>query len=322
MKKRIAKFLAYGLGRTVLSSWYTTAIFPALAAAYFTFIGGWQDIPFIKSHRAIFFWIFVILLVADLSLRSLKGISDMILASNPVGCAKALIELFKAVTYIIESKTERFRDACRSLSSGSPFDTITRPQDQIKTIMREARSYYSCIGNAADSFDATIMRCLPKSEFEPEKWDFIFQLDSNFSHGSADQLMSVNSTARLAREGGKELFLPSKANAAKVGQYVISERDAKRGGEGSVYCKHIKIDTPRGADEFILTFITYDCTVCDSWDEESCVAWKTVFGEFAKRIELELILHSIKSYTKQLSDEKKEARSQKAKSKKRGGKSS
>lgn len=297
--------LAYGKLRALLSHWLLTSSIGLAVIAYFGILDFFSNLPWVANNYVLHFRAFLGIVIAQWLIAILRTVGEKIREKNPVVSNKCLPMLSRSVAMIISAKTQRFRDSMSKLGSqGSPFDVITRPDEQIEIILKEAGRYFvELLGIDEDRFDVTIL--CPQGVCDG--WTFRFFLRKNFG-GRGGQKPDTLRTALTAHTTGNEVFLPSKRHGESISQYTWGRRDEQFGGDGSIYSKPIKVPTPDKTDEYLVTFVTYGTAVCSLYDEEASKAWRTLFGEFARRIEVELILLSMKEYVSRRSIENKKNR--------------
>ncbi len=304
---KICNSLAYGKLRVILSHWLVTSALGLATIVYFGVLDFFGDLPWVKSYYGWHLLGFVSIVVAQWLITILRTVGEKIRERNPVVSDKCLPMLSRSVAMIISAKTHRFREAMLKLGQQkSPFDVITRPDEQIDIILIEAGRYFvDLLGIDEDRFDITILR----PQEGTESWMFRFYLRKNFG-GRADRQPETLLSALTAHSTGNELFLPSKKHGEIQAQYTWGQRDEQFGGDGSIFSKPIKVSAPDRTDEYLVTFVTYGTTVCSLHDEDASKAWRTLFGEFARRIEVELILLSMKEYVSRRSVQNKLHRAQ------------
>lgn len=275
------------------------AISPPLLGGYFLLLDVFgTELWWIKDYRWLHLGLFGGAIVCEVIFRGLLAWGNW-LDRRVEKTGETLRELIHSVSKIIFSKTQRFRNQLRLLEkpSASPFELITRPIDQIGEIFKESRDFFRRIDIDPEACDGTVMHLDPDSQ----QWKFLVVAQSNWERAAPDEIMQSESAAKLAWRTGNEQFFPSKSEAAKVDKYFMSDRDRHFGERGSIYCKPIKVELPTYTESFVVTFSTYGSEVCDAGDRDAEAAAKLLFSEFARRIELELILFSIKEFKRRTS---------------------
>lgn len=304
--------VGYSKLHSVLTSGWINSLVPFAMAAYLGYLDFFPNESWINEHTTLHYRIYTLGLIGVGVWQVLRSWGDSVRAKSPASSTDTLIELINSVSVIIQAKSKRFRDKLMQLGTKAPFDAITQPLEQLEFISREAHNVFQrlCRVDKRDRFDVTVIWLVNGS------WEYAYTYQRNYLRSTEPtQLMRGGSTAKLALDSGAEQFFPSKRNAASAGQYLIGPRDEKIGGDGSVFCKPIHVKTPFGDEQFVLTFTTYGVSVCEPWDSESSQGWQLIFREFARRIELELILLSIKQYRANVNEQARHAKSQKGRSK-------
>ncbi len=187
---------------------------------------------------------------------------------------------------IVQAKVDRFRRKLESAGNAKDrFKLITHPEEQIKVISRATAEFMKdCYSISESQFDLVIFQ---KGAVETE-WSFLFKFQS-WEHRNANDIMAGKSLSGHASRIGESLFF---ANKFASPEYWASDRD-KRKKKGSVYCHPIRIQTPRGIDNYTVTISTYKRQLCNEFDKPSIEATEAFMKEICRRIELELCLLSL-----------------------------
>lgn len=305
---RLKHSFAAGKLNSLSRHWILKIVLPLVIVAYFGLLDFFSEIEWIANYKDTHLKVFFIVLLFELGARVLDYIREKCEEHVTDRHRSVLTELLVSVSVIVQTKVTRFREALPKIGGKSPFDVITKPDDQINVIGMRIGDYLKSFGSIPDDcFDVTVMRTI-----DGETWDYEFKLQKNFSRPQASRLLdrTVSSTARLAYESGNEQFFASKLTASKDGKYHTGERD-KQKGDGSIYCKPVRIDVPDRTENYVITFTTYGATLCHPLDVPSSDVWTMICREFARRIELELVLLSIKEWKSRDSQARRMSRSNK-----------
>ncbi len=213
-------------------------------------------------------------------------------AGSTIESGSTILELFISVGRIVEQKIGRFRSVAKTFSGTQAFQKLTMPDLQIEIILKEANDYF-CRQHLLEEhqLDATVLHLSPTAK----SWDFVFRSNPNRNGTSAKVLMTENSAALYAHTSGQPCFFPSKFKARDLHRYRKSANDDS---DGSIYCYPVRVTTPAGDMLFVVTFATYGKCLCDDINETTKNAFGLIFREFSRRIELELILWTIKGFKK------------------------
>lgn len=206
----------------------------------------------------------------------------------------AFLENFMvSISKIVESKLNRFKQKSRHLKKGGNiFKTITQPKDQIGLIHSESIDWLrSTFGLDEDGLCITIMHTNGAENTEY----FAFDTQPKWQHTKAKKLLSNSSTASKCLERGETIFHSSKEKAQKIGEYLLSDRD-KRKGDGSIFCYPVVTECAEYTDQFVISIVTYGKRMCTPGDVAEEKITKMFLNEICKRLDIELTLHSIKSW--------------------------
>jgi hypothetical protein len=290
-------------------------ILPFLIAAYFITLDVWgDDLDWIKDYKQLHFYAFLVLLIVEFLIRLLSFVSDKFSESESVvRSGETLKEFVKTISKVVLAKRQRFRTSLDRIGkkNSSPFEILTQPEHQIREVFNQAGDFLTRIGVKYEQLDATVIRQNPESK----NWDYLCWGNDNLKRQSADIILNQVSTAKRAVETGSRQFFPSKRTANEKSCYSYDEFDKRTDNVGSIFCQPVHIPMPDHVNEsFVVSFSTYGVEICDTLDKESIEATEFLFAEFAKRIELELLLYSIKAYKRRQTTANKRTKSKRSKS--------
>ena len=217
---------------------------------------------------------------------------------------ESLESLLESVSRIITAKTERFRSKVHQITgTGDAFEIITQPKDQIKVIITEAIRYFpSRIGTGENQLDITVL-----VENDPDEWKFMATSNDTWMRASPETILNGRSLARRCLSSGEPCFIADKRLASDEGRYIYSQRDRDNNLVGSAFCAPILFEIGDVPYRYLVTFSTYGIKICEPDDDDTIAIATQLFLEFVKRIELELLLNSIKThkhYLKRQTNEK------------------
>jgi hypothetical protein len=271
--------------------WGIKIALPVVMLLYFGLLDFFSELEWISNYKELHLKAFLVILFIELVARILDYCRERFEDGAIDKRRTVLTELLAAVSVIVQTKVTRFREALPKIENKSPFDVITQPSEQINAIAMKIEDFFKKVAEVPDDcFDVTIMRTT-----NGNNWSYLFCFQKNYSRIEPKNLMktSVSSTAKLAFKSGNEHFFASKQEAAKCNSYHLGDRDNQK-GDGSVYCKPVKIPMNGITESFIVTFTSYGTTLCDPRDTFSAEVWCMICREFARRIELELVLLCMK----------------------------
>jgi len=283
-------FLGNWLAKIINNS-ITQIVLPAVTAAYVGLVE--IDFSLLRPFPHATKNLLIALIAATLFISFFNAIADAI-RSKAEDRYKSFLENFMvSISKVVKSKLDRFKNKSRTLSkSGNTFKAITHPIDQIGLIHAEAIDWLKETFNLEEEdICITIMH----TNGVENKQYFAFDTQPKWQHTKAKNLMSDNSCAAKSIERGETIFHPSKDKAAKKHEYVLSDRD-KRKGDGSIFCYPVVTDCASHTDKFVISIVTYGKRMCIPGDESEEKITKQFLNEICKRLDIELTLYSIKSW--------------------------
>jgi len=267
-------------------------IVPAIVAVYYISLDLWKDdwpvfSNYIKTHERVFLG----LVGASLLLTIVRFVSDRyeINSKNLISkFEKAFVQL---TSKIVRIKLERFKDSAAKITpAGNTFAQITQCEDQINLILSELVDLISeQLGVTEADQCISILRKDPKTE----KWFFPYITNKGWKHTKPNKLTTEASAAKKCIDTGEPMLHVDKKEAARLGEYFLSERD-KRKADGSVFCYPVITKTKDYEDICVISIVTYGKMFCDPIDTVHAEAIKVLLCEICKRLDLELTLESIK----------------------------
>lgn len=267
-------------------------IVPALVGLYFLVLDVWgDDLWWVRDYQDTHKVIFGLFAGATIAILFWRGIGDFFFGSQSE-YVQGLENLLYSIERIISAKIRRFQLKSREVRANTNvFTLITQPDEQIRVILEEAHGFLvGWCSVPRGIFDITVIR---KNPYTGEV-SFLAKANRHWEHTAPDTLLAEKSAAAKCLETGEELFIPDKRKGAKKGIYHLSERDSRSKNDGSLFCRPVTVKIGAHEEKFLITFATYGQKVCDPADQHAREAANLLFREFAKRIELELMLLSIK----------------------------
>jgi hypothetical protein len=194
---------------------------------------------------------------------------------------------------VVNHKLKRFTSKAKKLAqNGDTFKTITQPQDQIDYIIDQSIIWLKdSFSLSDDQISMTIIR-LSEKDNAPF---YLFKSNKSWQLTKAKIIINEKSAASYCLENGESVFFSDKFSAAEKGKYFLSERDIRM-KSGSIYCYPVFVEVPSHKDKYIISLVTYGKLICDPNDEKASNIAQSIFREICRRIELELTLHSIRSW--------------------------
>ena len=267
---------------------------PGISGAYFITLDVWGDKwEFISKNTAKHEVIFSILVALSLFSLLVRGIADWYEEQSERTYIKFLEQFSLLTTKLVVNKLNRFKDETTKLKpNGNTFKQITQPKDQINLILGEVESLL--LNNFSLKRNQVCMTIMHNDPIN-ETWYYEYETNRSWKHTKAIKLLEGRSAAAECLSTGEPIFYACKNKAAKLGKYYLSERD-KRTGIGSVFCYPAFTQNNDYRDNYIISIVTYGKRLCDPIDDEQAEAISEIFSDIARRIDLELTLHSIKTW--------------------------
>jgi hypothetical protein len=287
--------------RWLVGSWFGVLLNSRLVTIIATAVFGgtmlYLDIfgsrdSFVEKNFETFRRLFFFFIIGALFVQIFRWVADWSKGINSEA-GSTMVGLVISVGRIVEQKALRFRMVAQSYKGTKAFEQLTQPEVQIELILKEINDYLADQHKVQEQQpDATVLYLSDS----PRGWQYIFRSNPNRTRTPPDVLMSRSSAAKYAFEKGQPCFFPSKHEANGLGRYLPGPDESNN---GSIYCYPVKILTPSGDKHFVITFATYGECLCDAANASSSKAFSLIFREFSRRIELELILWTIKGFKKQ-----------------------
>lgn len=267
---------------------FSTA-FIGVSALYFAAIDTWRgDWAFFRDRIQLHENIFLGCLYACLLLALGQWFYDRAGRKAQQNTEELLIGFVEMVAAIVGFKFSHYLHKAEHLTRKS-FDALVAPGDQIRRIMDESSSFLRRIYELSENeIDITIL----ESRTSAPDWRF-FQSLRNWVHADPSAWVTAGSSAHQAISSGQHFLHPSKVKASERGNYKLSTRD-KQWGDGSIFCHSLKIPCRGDEWQYIISIVTYGKRLCDWGDDENVKKTEALLREISRRLELELVLRTIK----------------------------
>lgn len=201
---------------------------------------------------------------------------------------------------VVDAKLDRFKEAAHGIDNpDTVFETITQPDEQIKILLREVQSYLNKVYRIASPGNMRITIVEQRDVNNEGDWNYIHDTRSNWqqTNEALDPTIVVQRTLMYrCSANGEPKFLPNKFEAAKLGEYYLSERD-KRRGNGSIFCYPIRVVAGTEELRYVVNITTYNehhLGPTFAGDQVDKTAYS--LAELCKRFELELTLRALKRW--------------------------
>lgn len=235
----------------------------------------------------------VALIVLTLFVSLFSAISNALRNQSDERYRSFLENFMVSISKVVTSKLERFKSKSRHLTkTGNVFRAITHPKDQIGLIHSEAVDWLrETFKLEEDEICITIMH----TNGVEDKQYFAFDTQPKWQHTKAKTLLTSDSCASKCLERGETIFHPSKQRASERKEYVLSDRDNRK-GDGSIFCYPVVTECASHTDKFVISVVTYGKRMCTPGDHSEEKITKQFLNEICKRLDIELTLYSIKSW--------------------------
>tara|TARA_B110000211_G_C14068713_1_gene548906 strand:+ start:875 stop:1765 length:891 start_codon:yes stop_codon:yes gene_type:complete len=277
-----------------LSSPLLSIVVPSLLGLYYGSLDIWgDDWGIIADYKAIHEVAFAVFSGLTVIILFMKGISEQVKGNVQKKYQKILESLLEFFNELVKKKRDRFYKSAKNVKPrGDIFKTITQPRDQLEFVLDGTKRLLSQGFNIEPkNIGITIIQGQPSES----RWWYEFKCDSQKQHTKAKTLMDGKSTARYCFEQGESIFIPDLRKGEKEEVFLQSNR-SKKSELGSIYCKPVRITVGGVEYHYIFTMCVYSQLICTPYDVEECKACEQLFDEVADRVELELYLHSLKTF--------------------------
>lgn len=277
----------------IINSRLLQILLPAFSGAYFLTLSVWgNQWEFITNNKPLHELLFLILISLTLLSQFYKAISEHFFQTEE-SYVRFLEGSMLLTASVVDHKLRRFTSAAKRLKlTDNTFKIITQPKDQIEYIIDQSIKWLKDSFSLSD--DQISMTVIKFSEKDKASF-YLFDSHKSWKRTKVKEIISNRSAASYCLEKGESVFFADKFSAAKKQEYFLSDRD-KRMNSGSVYCYPVFVKLPSHEDKFVISLVTYGKLICASDDEEASKIAQSIFREICRRIELELTLHSIRSW--------------------------
>jgi hypothetical protein len=269
-------------------------VIPPIVALYYGTLDIWGDEwDIVKNYKVIHEFIFLVLAAFTIFVLFLRGIAEQLRGSIGEKYHNILQAMVAYSNELVKKKRDRFFQKAKSLKpSADVFRKITQSKDQIDYALDGTKRLL----NSAFNIDhKNIAITIIQGSVGEDKWWYEFKCDTQKQHTKARDIMNGSSTAKYCYETGESIFIPDIRKGVKEGVFSSSERSNKA-KVGSIYCKPVRVKVDNIDYTYIFTVVVYGQFMCTPYDEAECRACEKLLDEVADRIELELYLHSMKSF--------------------------
>ncbi len=294
MKKSLYKVFVDNRIIGLISYPLVSIVIPPLVGLYYGILDIWGDEwSIIKDHRDVHELVFGIFAVLTIIILVVKGISEQLKGSIQKNYQVILESMIIFFNGLVKKKKDRFFQRAKGVRPKADiFKNITRPEDQLPYVLDGTKDLLrDCFDIDPKNVGITIIQ----GSLSKDKWWHSFKCDSQKQHTRAKTIMEGPSTARYCFETGESVFIPDIRKGIKEQVFLPSNR-SKKTPYGSIFCKPVRIQVNSIEYVYIFTVVVYGQFLCTPYDEDECKACEYLLDEVADRVELELYLHSMKTY--------------------------
>ena len=294
LKKAIYKIFVRNRVINRLSSPFLSIVVPPIVALYYGTLDIWGDEwGIIKDHESTHQLVFTVLASFTILILFIKGVSEQFKGAVSTRYHKILQSLVVFFNELVKKKRDRFYKKAKSIKPRVDiFKNITHPKDQIEFVLDGTKRL---LENAFEIEPKNVAITVIQGNELSDKWWYEFKCDTQKQHTKAKDIMTGESTARYCFETGESIFIPDIRKGMQEKAFLTSRR-SKKSPYGSIYCKPVRIKVSDIEYTYIFTIVVYTQFICTPYDVDECKACERLLDEVADRVELELYLHSMKSY--------------------------
>lgn len=282
-----------------IGSPFIAIVVPPLVALYYGTLDIWGDEwDLIKNYEQTHEFIFSILSGLTVFVLFIRGLSEQLRGKVSKKYHDVLQATVLFFNELVKIKRDRFFQRAKTLKTNADvFKSITQPKDQIEYALDGTkRLLHSAFGIDPKNVSITIIQGeMVNDEMSDGKWWYAFKCDSQKQHTKAREIMNSASTARYCYSTGESLFISDIRKGSEESVFLQSER-SKKAQEGSIYCKPVRVNVASIEFIYIFTIVVYGQFLCTPYDNDECRACERLLDEVSDRVELELYLHSMKSF--------------------------
>lgn len=253
--------------------------------------GGEWDV--VKNYKAIHEFVFLITASATVLILFLRAVSEALqgqVRSKYQGILQATMVF---INELVKKKKDRFHKSARDVKPKTEvFKVITQPLDQLEFLIDGTRRLLrDAFGIDYKNVEITVIQ----GSHTEAKWWYLLQTDKQRQHTKAKTIIEGQSAANYCLRTGDSILVPDIRKGEKEGVFLPSDR-SKKAGKGSVYCKPVRVSVGHKEYVYVFTVCVYGELICTPYDDVECKACERLLDEVSERVELELCLHSIKSF--------------------------
>jgi hypothetical protein len=264
---------------------------PVITGTYITLVE--IDFEFLRQFPHAKENLLLLLLALTLIVSFYGAIAKALVSKSDENYKQFLENFMVAISKVVTTKLDRFKRKAPHLpKTGNIFKEITQPKAQIEQIHKEAVSLLMSTFQLKD--DEVCITIMHIDDAEDKQY-FAFNTQPVWIHTKAKKLLSNKSSAAICLERGESVFHPSKKKAAKCGEYILTERDERK-GDGSIFCFPVVTECADYIDRYVISIVSYGKRVCEPGDNSAEAIARIFFTEICKRLDIELTLNSIKSW--------------------------
>lgn len=269
-------------------------IIPPLIGLYYGTLDVWGDEwGIVKNYKAIHEFIFTVSASFTVLILFLRAVSQTFQGQIQSKYQEIIQATMIFINEVVKKKKDRFHESAKGIRPKADiFKAITKPQDQIDFLLDGTRRLLrDAFGIEYKNIEITIIQ----GNNLDGKWWYLHQTEKQRQHTKAKDIVDGKSTARYCLDTGDSILVPDIRKGLKEEIFLPSDR-SKKSQLGSIYCKPVRVNVGDKEYVYIFTVCVYGELICTPYDEVECKACERLLDEVAERVELELCLHSIKSF--------------------------
>lgn len=269
-------------------------IVPPVIGLYYGTLDVWGDEwHIVKDYKHIHEFIFTISASFTVLVLFLRAVSQALqgqIQSKYQGILQATM-IF--INEVVKKKKDRFHKNAKDIRPKADiFKAITQPQDQLEFLLDGTRRLLrDAFGIEYKNVEITIIQ----GSTTEGKWWYLNQTEKQRQHTKAKEIIDGKSTAKYCLDTGDSILVPDIRKGEKEEVFLPSDR-SKKAQLGSIYCKPVRVNVGNKEYVYVFTVCVYGELICTPYDIVECKACERLLDEVAERVELELCLHSMKSF--------------------------
>lgn len=294
MKERLYKIFVNNRVMKFIGSPALGILVPPVLGLYYGTLDIWGgEWAIVKDFKEVHEFVFTITAAATVLILFLRAVSEALQGQVQRKYQAILQATMIFINELVKKKKDRFHNSAKDIKpKGDAFRIITQPQDQLEFLIDGTRRL---LRDAFVIDYKNVEITIIQGSHTEGKWWYLLQTDKQRQHTKAKAIIDGQSTAKYCLDTGDSLLVPDIRKGEKEKVFLPSARSQKA-ALGSIYCKPVRVLVGGKEYVYVFTVCVYGELICTPYDALECKACERLLDEVAERVELELCLHSIKSF--------------------------